>query len=189
MTRRRSFLVSFLGLPLLAYKVDEIHFTTGQITPKGETMKLESTAFTAGNLIPARYTCDGEDLSPPLSWDAPPEGTRSLALICDDPDAPRGTFVHWVLYNLPADLRQLPEGIPAQPQPPVGGIHGKNDFGRSGYGGPCPPSGTHRYFFRLYALDQTLNLAQGATKAELLEAMNGHILISAELMGRYARQR
>ncbi len=152
-------------------------------------MKLESSAFTANSLIPAKYTCDGQDVSPALSWDEPPAGTWSLALIADDPDAPMGTWVHWVLYNLSPDVRELAEGIPAQAQPPVGGMHGITDFKRLGYGGPCPPGGTHRYFFKLYALDRTLDLKPGATKEQLLQAMSGHILATAELMGRYTRQR
>jgi Raf kinase inhibitor-like YbhB/YbcL family protein len=110
-----------------------------------KNMKIESVAFTNNSTIPSQYTCDGSNISPPLSWDEPPVGTKSLVLICDDPDAPGGTFVHWVLYDLPPTTRQLPEGIPAQPQVASAGIHGRNDFGRIGYGGPCPPDGTWRY--------------------------------------------
>ena len=151
-------------------------------------MKLESTAFTPNGMIPPRYTCDGADVSPPLTWDEPPGGTQSLALICDDPDAPVGTFVHWVLYNLPPTERQLAEGIPQNQTLPNGAIQGVSDFRKPGYGGPCPPGGTHRYFFKLYALDTVLNLKSGAKKADLLRAMDGHILATAELMGRYHRQ-
>lgn len=152
-------------------------------------MKLESPAFSANGLIPSIYTCDRQDISPALSWDEPPAGTQSFALICDDPDAPGKTWVHWVLYDLPATTRVSPESVPPTATLENGGIHGINDFGRLGYGGPCPPSGTHRYFFKLYALDRKLGLKPGATKAELLTAMAGHILAETELMGRYARQK
>lgn len=150
-------------------------------------MKLESTAFTANEMIPFLYTRDGQDVSPPLSWDAPPTGTQSLALIVDDPDAPDDIFVHWVLYDIPPEIQQLPQAVPAQATLLNGGAQGKNDFGNLGYGGPCPPSGVHRYFFKLYALDRELGLKSGATKAQLEAAMDGHILASAELIGRYWR--
>lgn len=150
-------------------------------------MKIESTAFTADGMIPSLYTCDGQDISPDLHWDAPPTGTQSLALIVDDPDAPGEIFVHWVLYDLPPEIHQLPKAIAAQAELPGGGVQGKNDFGNLGYGGPCPPNGIHRYFFKLYALDRQLGLKSGATKAQLEAAMNGHILAAAELIGRYAR--
>lgn len=151
-------------------------------------MHLKSSAFSTNDLIPAKYTCDGEDLSPALSWDAPPAGTQSFVLIVDDPDAPMGTFVHWVLYNLPPDLQHLPEQTTAN-NLPQGALQGKNDFKRMDYGGPCPPSGTHRYFFKLYAIDQVLSLPAGATKAQVLQAIEGHVLASSELVGRYSRQR
>lgn len=150
-------------------------------------MKLESTAFGANEMIPFLYTCDGQDISPELRWDAPPPGTQSLALIVDDPDAPSGIFVHWVLYDLPPETRHLPQAVAATPILPDGGTQGKNDFGKLGYGGPCPPSGVHRYFFKLYALDRELELKSGATKAQLEAAIDGHILAAAELIGRYAR--
>ncbi|MBD2002934.1 MULTISPECIES: YbhB/YbcL family Raf kinase inhibitor-like protein [Cyanophyceae] len=152
-------------------------------------MKLKSTAFSADGLIPSKYTCDGADISPPLSWTTPPTGTESLALIVDDPDAPAGIFVHWVLYDLPAEILQLPEAVSTEANVKYGGSQGKNDFGNLGYGGPCPPSGTHRYFFRLYALNRVLDLASGVTKSQLEAAMDGHILAAAELMGRYSRNR
>ncbi|MBW4650624.1 MAG: YbhB/YbcL family Raf kinase inhibitor-like protein [Kastovskya adunca ATA6-11-RM4] len=151
-------------------------------------MKLESNAFTAEGMIPSIYTHDGKDMSPDLRWDSPPTGTQAFALIVDDPDAPNQTFVHWVLYDLPAEIRQLAAGIAATPTLEGGGTQGKNDFGNLGYGGPYPPSGVHRYFFKLYALDRELGLASGATKAQLEAAMDGHILAMGELMGRYARQ-
>ncbi len=146
------------------------------------TIQLTSSAFMEGGNIPRRHTCDGEDFSPPLSWSGIPAGTVSLALIVDDPDAPRGDWVHWVLVDLPPDLNGLPEGVAGT------GTAGKNDFGRLGYGGPCPPKGrNHRYYFKLYALDQTLGLKSGATKEDVEAAMAGHILAQGELMGRYGR--
>ncbi len=152
-------------------------------------MQLISPVFSHQDLIPAKYTCDGQDLSPPLRWDDVPAATQSFALICDDPDAPRRTFVHWVLFNLSADRRSLPEGVPPDGTLSEGGIQGKNDFGNLGYGGPCPPSGSHRYFFKLYALDRFLDLQPGATKDQVTAAMQGHILAEGELMGRYQRSR
>lgn len=149
---------------------------------------LTSSAFTHGAMIPKEYTCDGKDISPPLSWSDPPEKTQSFALIMDDPDAPMGTWVHWVIYNIPATARGLPGGVPKDADLPDGSRQGRNSWRKIGYGGPCPPSGTHRYFFKLYALDIVLTLASGATKDELLKAMEGHILANAELMGRYARR-
>ena len=151
-------------------------------------IKITSSAFEDGGLIPAKYTCDGADMSPPLQWDAVPEGTKSIALICDDPDAPMGTFVHWVIFGLPADTRELAENIPSDETLPNGAKQGTSDFGRIGYGGPCPPSGTHRYFFKIYALDAEVELAAGASKRELLKAMEGHILGQGQLIGKYKRQ-
>ncbi len=151
-------------------------------------MTLTSSVFTHGAMIPKDYTCDGRDVSPPLSWGEPPEKTQSFALIMDDPDAPMGTWVHWVIYNIPATARGLAEGVPTDADLPDGSRQGRNSWRRIGYGGPCPPSGTHRYFFKLYALDTVLTLASGATKDELLKAMEGHILAQVELMGRYSRR-
>ncbi len=153
------------------------------------TIQLESSAFAADGLIPSKYTCDGINISPPLSWRESPEETQSFVLICDDPDAPMGTFVHWVLYNLPAATRQLPENLPSDPTLKNLGVQGKNDFGKLGYGGPCPPGGTHRYFFKLYALSRQLDLAPGATKGQVERAMKGQILATTEMIGRYTRQR
>ena len=149
--------------------------------------ELTSSAFAPGEPIPRKYTCDGEDISPPLRWGDPPQDTQSFALIADDPDAPMGTFVHWVLYNLLAEARALLEAVPTDAELPDGSRHGQNSWQRLGYGGPCPPSGTHRYFFKLYALDTVLDLAAGASKEQLLQAMEGHILAQAELMGVYTR--
>jgi Raf kinase inhibitor-like YbhB/YbcL family protein len=152
------------------------------------TLKLTSTAFEEGGMIPAQYTCDGQNVSPPLSWSNLPEGTKTLALIADDPDAPRGTWVHWVVYQIPATEKGLPENVPARETLDSGARQGKNDFKNTAYGGPCPPSGTHRYFFKLYALDTDLNLPSGATKDQLLKAAEGHTLAQGQLMARYTRQ-
>lgn len=151
-------------------------------------MQLTTQVFAPGHDIPSEITCDGANTSPALAWSDPPDGTRSFALIADDPDAPAGTWVHWVLYDLPADERALPSDVPPDGNLPSGARQGRNDFKRIGYGGPCPPAGpAHRYFFRLYALDATLELPAGATRAQLVRAMTGHVLAEAELMGRYRR--
>jgi Raf kinase inhibitor-like YbhB/YbcL family protein len=154
----------------------------------GAIMELESQAFQTGDIIPPKYTCDGQDISPPLSWSDPPDGTTSFALISDDPDAPMGTWVHWVIWNIPASARALEENTPQTASLPNGATQGTTDFHRVGYGGPCPPSGTHRYFFKLYALDTTLNLPSSTTKKDLEKAMHGHILAQTELMGKYRRR-
>jgi hypothetical protein len=152
-------------------------------------LQLTSAAFTQGSPIPVKYTCEGQDVSPPLRWRDAPEGARSFALIADDPDAPAGTWVHWVLYNLPASAAELPEGVPASESIAGGGQQGRNDFGRLGYGGPCPPrGGPHRYFFKLYALDAELNLPARAAKQDVERAMRGHILAEGQLMGTYKRK-
>ncbi|MBE9546861.1 MAG: YbhB/YbcL family Raf kinase inhibitor-like protein [Proteobacteria bacterium] len=153
----------------------------------GKVMEITSSAFEEGGNIPEMYTCDGANISPPLEWTAAPDGAKSFALICDDPDAPMGTWVHWVAYDLPVSISRLPENIPPERTPASGGKQGINDFNKIGYGGPCPPGGTHRYFFKLYALDTTVDLAPGATKEQLLKAMRGHILSEAQLMGKYRR--
>jgi Raf kinase inhibitor-like YbhB/YbcL family protein len=160
-------------------------------TPKEEKaeIKLTSVAFKDGQSIPATYTCDGVNISPPLEWSGLPKTAKTMAIVVDDPDAPAGTWVHWVLYNLPADNIGLVENVPASENLKAGGFQGKNDFGKLGYGGPCPPSGTHRYFFRIYALDSELPLPAGATKAELMKAMEGHIVLQGQLMGTYRRSR
>lgn len=149
--------------------------------------KLTSTAFKEGQPIPSTYTCDGVNVSPPLEWSGMPKSARSIAIIADDPDAPGGMWVHWVLYNLPADNIGLVENLPATEKLAAGGFQGRNDFEKIGYGGPCPPSGTHRYFFKIYALDAELPLKAGATKAEVEQAMQGHIVSQAQLMGTYRR--
>ena len=144
-----------------------------------KSLKLTSYAFKHNEIIPSKYTCDGSDINPPLKIDGLPEDTRSLALIVDDPDAPMGIWVHWVVWNIPAKTNIEENSVP--------GMEGLNDFKRQSYGGPCPPDREHRYFFKLYALDVELDLPEGATKAEVEKAMEGHILAEAKLMGRYER--
>jgi Raf kinase inhibitor-like YbhB/YbcL family protein len=154
-------------------------------TQEGEAemaIQMSSAVFSEGSSIPRKYTCDGEDISPQLGWSGIPGGTKSLALIMDDPDAPGRVFVHWVLFNIPASLAELPEGAKAI------GAQGTNNFRKMGYSGPCPPSGSsHRYFFKLYALDQELKLSPGASKADLEDAKKGHILATGQLIGKYGR--
>jgi Raf kinase inhibitor-like YbhB/YbcL family protein len=184
MTMRKAFhLTIFVMCLLLFYGYEQA------VAQKkgGKAMELKSTAFRNGEMIPAPYTCDGKDASPPLEWSAFPEGTKSFALICDDPDAPVGTWVHWVIYNLHAETTKLPENVPRDKKLTSGGMQGTNDWHRIGYGGPCPPSGIHRYFFRLYALDSILNLGTGATKEQLLTSMKSHVLAEGQLMGKYKR--
>ncbi len=148
-------------------------------------MELTSPAFKTHDFIPKKYSCQGENISPALTWSLAPQNTKSFALIMDDPDAPVGVWVHWVVYDLPATLAALPEGFPETKQGRSGGV---DAFERLGYGGPCPPPGpAHRYFFRLYALDQVLGLPPQSTKPELLKAMKGHILAQAELVGLFQR--
>lgn len=150
-------------------------------------LKVTSPAFPHEEAIPPRNTCDGEDISPPLEWSTGPPGTHSYALVMDDPDAPRGTWVHWIVWNLGAT--SLPEHVPPDAELTDGARQGLNSWGRTGYGGPCPPGGTHRYYFRVYALDvRSLSLPPRADKAALLRAMEGHTLAHGELMGRYSRR-
>ncbi len=149
---------------------------------------LRAEAFNPGADIPRKFSCQGSDTSPALVWTDPPPATQSLVLIVDDPDAPAGTWVHWVLYDLPSSTRRLDEALPPTADVAGGGRQGANDFGKTGYGGPCPPPGkAHRYFFKLYALDSRLNLRAGATKPDVEQAMKGHVLAKAEVMGRYRR--
>lgn len=155
--------------------------------PVDANFTLSSPAFAHESAIPTLYTCAGDDLSPALEWTDPPAGTQSLALIVDDPDAPVGTWVHWVVYNIPPDARGFAEAYSAAAEPTDGSRNGENGWRKVGYGGPCPPSGTHRYFFNLYALDTALDLDPGATASQLLKAMEGHILAQAALMGTYSK--
>jgi Raf kinase inhibitor-like YbhB/YbcL family protein len=167
------------------------------------TIQLHSSAFADGAMIPKTFTCDGHDRSPPLEWSGVPSSARALALICDDPDAPAGTWSHWVVFNLPPQVTALKEGVPPEQtlpaavtggSQPAGGDfsqarQGKNDFGKTGYGGPCPPRGTHRYYFRLYALDKTLELDSTARRSDVLKAVQGHIVAEGRLVGKYERAR
>jgi Raf kinase inhibitor-like YbhB/YbcL family protein len=152
------------------------------------TFQLSSPAFAEGQPIPKKFTCDGLDVSPPLRWQDAPAATKSFALIMDDPDAPAGTWVHWVIFNLPATMKELPEGLQKTEQIAGGALQGRNSFPKIGYNGPCPPLGKpHRYFFKLYALDAMLDSKPGATKPDVERATKGHILAETHLMGRYGR--
>jgi len=155
----------------------------------GGTFTLKSPAFAPGGAIPAVHTCDGADTSPPLEWSGAPAGTRSFALIVHDPDAPAGDWLHWVAWNIPAATRSFPAGVPTKDRLADGTEQGRNDFGRPGYGGPCPPGGTHHYVFSLRALDTTLTLPAKAARDAIENAMQGHILATAELTGTYQRKR
>ena len=153
-----------------------------------QAMEIKSAAFQEGERIPKKHTCEGEDVSPQLSWSAVPDGAKSLVLICDDPDAPVGTWVHWVLFGLSPDTTELAEGVPDGDEVLGSAKHGRNDFGALGYGGPCPPPGpAHRYFFKLYAVEDYPPLSAGATKADVMAAIEGHVLAEGRLMGRYGR--
>jgi hypothetical protein len=155
--------------------------------PPGK-LELSTTAFRPGGTIPAQFTCSGVNVSPALAWSQPPAHTQSFVLIVDDPDAPAGTWVHWVVYNLPASARRLPEGVPTGDAVAGGGRQGMNDFHQNGYGGPCPPPGKpHRYFFRLFALDTVLNMRAPVHRQDVGTAMQGHVLAQAELMGTFGR--
>lgn len=151
-------------------------------------LNISSSAFEEGSRIPSKYSCQGEDVSPPLRWGEPPSGTQSFVLIMDDPDAPGGIFTHWVLFNLPSATQQLQEAIPSTAQLSDGSLQGENDFSKIGYGGPCPPSGRpHQYRFTVYGLDRMLDLKAGASKKQVLEAMEGHILGQGQLTGSFQR--
>jgi len=172
--------LALLALPVAARTMQEV--------PMAFT--LSSSSFQEGAPIPAKHTCDGADVSPPLAWSGAPSGAAGFALIMDDPDAPAGTWVHWVLYDLPARSGALAENVAKTETLKDGAVQGRNDFPRTGYGGPCPPPGkAHRYFFKLYALDAPLGLKPGATKRDVERAMQGHVLATAQLMGTYARQK
>ena len=176
-----------VGVPLLLFSSSSGH--ADDPAPKA-TLTITSPGFPAEGMIPAKYTCAGANVSPPLSWTGVPAGTRTLALICDDPDAPGGTWVHWVIFNLPVTASTLVEKIDTVPTLPNATRQGVNDFGKIGYGGPCPPPGKpHHYFFKLYALDARLSLKAGATKKDLLQAMDGHVVAEGFLMGKYQRKK
>lgn len=159
-----------------------------KVDEKMAQIRITSAAFQEGGMIPKQYTCEGANISPPLAWDSVPVGTKTLALICDDPDAPAKTWTHWVLFNLPSGAKELPEKVPPQEKLAGGGVQGMNDFRKTGYGGPCPPPGSpHRYYFKLYALDTDLALNAGATKEQLLKGMEGHVVAGGQLLGKYQR--
>ena len=175
-----------LGTSLMAFGCSNPEAGDGGGT--NVVLTLTSAAFNEGESIPAPYTGDGADESPPLAWSECPAHTASLALVCEDPDAPNGTWTHWVLFNLPSSLRKLNEAMPLDQALADGGSQGKNDFGKIGYNGPAPPPGKpHRYFFKLYALDTQLDLPAGATRKQLLTAIKGHVLAEGQLTGRYQR--
>ena len=150
-------------------------------------IRITSPAFEDGEAIPKKYTCDDLDISPPLEWTDVPEGTKTIVIVCDDPDAPMKTWVHWVIFNIPGDVVRLLENVPPEKELANGARQGMNDFHKVGYGGPCPPSGTHRYFFKIYALDSTLDLPAGISKSHLMIAIEGHVLSESHLMGTYTR--
>ncbi len=149
----------------------------------GAKMKVTSSAFQEGGNIPSKFTCDGDNASPPLQIAGVPSEAKTLVLIADDPDAPGGLFTHWLVWNIPPQTNSIAEGSAPK------GVHGTNDFGKSGYGAPCPPSGTHRYYFRVFALDRELTLPAGAKRSQLNGAMKGHVVAQGELMGRYSRKK
>jgi len=176
------------GRGLAAIGVAALAACHGAAGEPAVTMTLTSSAFERGSTIPRAHTCDGDDRSPPLAWTGAPSGARSFALVMDDPDARHGTWVHWVLWNLPGDARAMAAAVQPDAELPSGARHGHNDFGPSGWGGPCPPPGpAHHYSFRVYAVDQTLTLAAGASKGALERALHGHVLAQSELVGTYAR--
>ena len=183
-----------LAVPLMLFCAVSLvllgcEFREAILPEKGEaTLSLSSPAFEKGDGIPTKYTCEGQDVSPPLAWSEPPEGTQSFVLIMDDLDAPVGVFTHWVIFNIPPDTGGLPEAVPTQSQLTSGALQGKNDFGRIGYGGPCPPPGRlHRYQFSLYALGQSLDLKLDASKKQVVDAMQGHVLAQGQLTDTYQR--
>lgn len=148
---------------------------------------ITSPVFEDGGIIPKKYTCDDLDMSPPIEWSNVPEGTKTISIVCDDPDAPMKTWIHWIIFNIPGDVTGLPENVPPEKELENGAKQGMNDFHKVGYGGPCPPSGTHRYFFKIYALDITLDLPAGVSKSHLMIAMEGHVISESHLMGTYTR--
>jgi hypothetical protein len=180
--------VAVVGLAC-SQEVEEVPPEVVEVVEEAVVIEITSSAFTHGSSMPVQFSCDGDNVSPRLSWSDIPEGTKELAIIADDPDAPGGTWVHWVVYGISPDDDGLPEGLRSSETLDGGARQGKNDFDRLGYGGPCPPrGGPHRYFFKLYALDAELTLGPGATKAELFREMSGSILAQGELMGTYTRR-
>jgi Raf kinase inhibitor-like YbhB/YbcL family protein len=186
---RRLVALSMMVLAVIATGLMNCTSGDSVLPDEGEmTLSLSSPMFQDGENIPIRYTCEGDDVSPPLAWDEPAAGTQSLVLIVDDPDAPGGVFTHWLLFNLPADSQQLPEAVPAQNELPNGALQGTNDFAKIGYGGPCPASGaTHHYRFTIYALDRPLDLKAGVSRKQVIDAIKGHILARGQLTAIYQR--
>jgi Raf kinase inhibitor-like YbhB/YbcL family protein len=163
-------------------------FVAARAASSEAAMQVQSNVISPGGKFPKRETCDGQDTSPQLAWSGAPPDTKTYALILDDPDAPSGTFTHWIVWNIPASAHELPENLPRKAELPDGTRQGRNDFGKIGYGGPCPPPGKpHRYFFRVYALDNAPPVKAGAGRGEVERALQGHILAQGELMGRYGR--
>jgi Raf kinase inhibitor-like YbhB/YbcL family protein len=182
------------ALLLIAALVIVCAFQSARMSEAGKArgrkvqIKVTSAVFHEGDMIPKRYTCDGANVSPPLAWTGVPQNTKSIAVLCDDPDAPMGTWVHWIMFNLPASARDLPEHVPTDLVLKSGAKQGAGDSGRIGYDGPCPPGGTHRYYFKVYALDRQLDLEPGVRKGPFAKAIEGHILAQGHLMGKYSRR-
>lgn len=152
-------------------------------------INITSDSFKESELIPSKYTCDDKNISPQLAWDKPSDKIKTFAIIAEDPDAPGGNFIHWVAFNIPANVLDLPEDVTPIKNIPEEVLFGTNNFGHIGYGGPCPPSGTHRYFFRIYGLDSAMHLEAGSEKMDLINAMKNHIIAEGELMGKYSRKK
>ena len=188
MNRRPSRVLACFGAALVIFGCTKTNPAGAQQPPSEQSMQITSSAFQSGGDIPAKYTCSGQNISPAFSWSDAPAGTQTFALIVSDPDTPSGDFTHWVLYGLNGTEKSLPENVPSQAQLPSGAGQGTNDFGKVGYGGPCPPPGPkHHYHFTLYALNAKLNLKPGAARAQLEQAMRGHILAQGELVGTFGR--
>jgi Raf kinase inhibitor-like YbhB/YbcL family protein len=186
--RRAFYILLLLSFVFCGCKREEKPSDSIKEEAEKMTIKVTSTDFEEGGMIPSKYTSDGENVSPPLKWEGVPDGTKSIALISDDPDAPMGTWVHWVMWNIPADAKQLAENMPPDEDLPDGSRQGVTDFGSHGYGGPSPPSGTHRYYFKIYALDTKLDIPSSSRKADLLKAMEGHVIAEGQLVGEYKRR-
>ena len=185
---RVLFVITALAITVCGCEQKKVPGAVSEERSQDMTISVSSSTFPEGGTIPAKYTCDGNDVSPPLKWTGVPEATKSLALISDDPDAPVGTWVHWVMWNVPPSVGELAEDVSPKAELPDGSRQGISDFRRPGYGGPCPPSGVHRYYFKLYALDTMLDLPSSTRKADLLKAMKGHVLTEGQLMGKYSRR-
>ena len=177
-----------LAIICLSFAFPDRFFSQCKVDKKMDSLKISSSAFDEIGIIPAKYTCDTENVSPPLTWTKGPKKTMTYVLICDDPDAPSKTWVHWVLFNIPSSLTSLSENLPKEKKILTGAVQGKNDFGTVGYSGPCPPSGIHRYYFKIYALDCELTLDSDAEKANIEDAMKDHILAAGILVGKYQRR-